>query len=100
MGDLSEAVLRSDLRRRGDSGPAQCRPVGLDLTGYAFFGGPRTYSPIVSILRAIARPGINLTWEADYDPLLHRFVNSSFTADARVRRYLFRRGHQTPAGSA
>ncbi len=64
----------------------------LELTGYTFLSGPRSYSPIVSILRGSPRPGINLTWEADYDPLLHRFVNSSFTADARVRRYFVSAG--------
>jgi len=64
----------------------------LELTGYTFLSGPRSYSPIVSIVRGSPRPGVNFTWEADYDPLLHRFVNSSFSADVRVKRYFVSAG--------
>ena len=65
----------------------------VDLTGYSFLDGPRNYSPIVSILRG--RPlGINLTWESDYDPLLRRIVNSSFSAEVRVRRYFVSAGSE------
>jgi LPS-assembly protein len=59
----------------------------FDLTGYTFISGPRNYSPIVSVLRGSPRNGLNFTWEADYDPLLHRFVDSSFTADIRFKHY-------------
>jgi LPS-assembly protein len=55
----------------------------LDLTPYTFITGPRNYSPIVSILRGSPRNGISFTWESDYDPLVHRFVDSSFTVDIR-----------------
>jgi len=61
----------------------------LDITGYTFLAGPRNYSPIVSILRGSPRPGIAFTWEADYDPLLHRFVNSSFSADVHFQKHYF-----------
>jgi LPS-assembly protein len=61
----------------------------LDMTGYTFLSGPRNYSPIVSILRGTPRPGLSFTWEADYDPLLHRFVNSSFTTDIRVVKHYY-----------
>jgi len=65
----------------------------LDLTGYTFLNGPRNYSPIVSILRGTPRPGISFTWEADYDPLYHRLVNSSFIADLRLpKRYYISAG--------
>ena len=59
----------------------------LDLTGFTFFDGPRNYSPIVSILRGSPRNGVTFTWESDYDPLLHRFSNSSVTADVHIKRY-------------
>jgi LPS-assembly protein len=64
----------------------------LDLTGYSFLNGPRNYSPIVSILRTSPRSGIGIQWEADYDPLLHRFVNSMLSADVRFKRYFVSAG--------
>lgn len=59
----------------------------LDLTGFTFLDGPRTYSPVVSSLRISPRPGITFTWLTDYDPARHAFVNSSFQGDIRVKRY-------------
>ena len=61
----------------------------LDLTPYTFLSGPRSYSPVVSILRGSPRPGVGFTWEADYDPLVHRLVNSSFTADLHFQHHFF-----------
>ena len=65
---------------------------GLDITGYSFLAGPRNYSPVVSNLRMSPRPGIGITWQADYDPLLHRLVNSTFSADARYKKYFISAG--------
>jgi len=59
----------------------------LQLTPYSFLSGTRGYSPLVSILRVSPRPGISVTWMTDYDPRLHRFVNSTLTGDFRIRRY-------------
>jgi LPS-assembly protein len=64
----------------------------LDLTGFSFLNGPRNYSPIVSVLRASPRSGLAVQWEADYDPLLHRFVNSILLADVRFKRYFVSAG--------
>ncbi|MDE3195160.1 MAG: LPS-assembly protein LptD [Acidobacteriota bacterium] len=64
----------------------------LDMTGYTFLDGPRNYSPIVSILRGSPRSGVSFTWEADYDPLQHRIVNTSLTSDFRVKRYFLSAG--------
>jgi LPS-assembly protein len=64
----------------------------IDLTGYSFLSGPRNYSPLVSILRGSPRNGVTFTWEADYDPVFHRFVNSSLSADFRIRRYFVSAG--------
>ncbi|MCU1329904.1 MAG: Organic solvent tolerance protein [Bryobacterales bacterium] len=59
----------------------------LQLTPYSFIAGGRTYSPVVSILRVSPRPGFGLTWMADYDPLLQRFVNSTLAGDVRFKKY-------------
>ena len=57
----------------------------LDLTGYAYLDGVRRSSPIVSSLRLQSR--IGMEWRADYDPLQHRLVNNTITADTRVGRF-------------
>jgi len=59
----------------------------LDLTPYTFLTGRRSYSPIVSVLRGSPINRVTFTWEADYDPLVKRFVDSSFTADVGFKRY-------------
>jgi len=64
----------------------------IELTGYSFLDGRRSYSPIVSIVRGSPRNGIGFTWESDYDPLLQRFVNSIFSADIRIKRYFISAG--------
>jgi LPS-assembly protein len=55
----------------------------IDLTPFAFLDGPRTYSPIVSAVRASPVNGINLDWRADYDPMRHGIVASSASVDWR-----------------
>jgi LPS-assembly protein len=64
----------------------------LDLTGFTFLDGPRSYSPIVSTLRVSPRNGVTFTWQADYDPARKAFVNSSFSTDIRVKRYFISAG--------
>ena len=66
--------------------------ASLDLTGFSFLNGPRSYSPIVSILRASPRYGIGIQWEGDYDPLLHRLTNSMISADIRYKKYFVSAG--------
>jgi LPS-assembly protein len=61
--------------------------TSLDLTGFSFLDGPRNYSPIVNILRAVPRYGIGIQWEGDYDPLLHRMTNSMLSVDVHYKRY-------------
>ena len=59
----------------------------IDLTGFSFLDGPRNYSPIVSIMRMTPRNGVNVRWQADYDPLYHRFTSSMFSTDFRIGHY-------------
>jgi LPS-assembly protein len=58
-----------------------------DLTAYAFALGPRSYSPVVSMLRASPVEGLGFTWQTDYDPFYHRIVDSSFSVDYRWKKY-------------
>jgi len=62
----------------------------LALTGFEFLDQPRTYSPVVSVLRVQSR--VNLEWRTDYDPLNERFINSSFSVDGRIQKYFFGAG--------
>ncbi len=48
-----------------------------DVTAYSFLAGPRTYSPVASVLRANPVLGFTFTWLADYDPLYRRISDST-----------------------
>jgi LPS-assembly protein len=79
-------------------GQPSCRDMVLseiELTPYAFIDGPRPYSPIVSTLRVMPRPGIGVEWRADYDPLRHNLVASSATVDLHYGKYGFAVGHNS-----
>ncbi len=65
---------------------------GIDQTGFTFINGPRNYSPITTLLRVYPRDGVSVRWQADYDPLYHRLVNSMFATDVRVKKYFFSAG--------
>ena len=52
---------------------------------------PRSYSPIVSLLRYTSL--VSLEWRADYDPVRGHIVNSVFSADWRKDRYYISAGH-------
>ena len=62
-----------------------------DLTGFAFLNGSQRQSPIVSVLRAQSR--IGLEWRADYDPVRQSFVNSGLSADGKISKFLIGVGH-------
>ncbi len=55
----------------------------LDLTGVAFLGGPRRYSPIISRLRVRTSQRMDLEWDADYDTKEGRLNASNIFADYR-----------------
>lgn len=48
-----------------------------DVTAYSFVFGPRTYSPVASVLRVNPVGGITFQWLADYDPMYRRIVDST-----------------------
>ena len=65
----------------------------LDLTPFTFLDGPRTYSPIVSALRASPKWNITFEWRTDYDPAHHGIVASTASADWRKGAYFVSVGH-------
>ena len=65
----------------------------IELTPFAFLDGRRTYSPIVSAVRASPVSGINFEWRADYDPMRHGIVASSVSVDWRKGIYFVSAGH-------
>ncbi len=67
----------------------------VGLSTYAFLDTPRTYSPVISTMRAqISSVGVE--WRSDYDPQRGRFVASSLSANARVLKdYFVSIGHNS-----
>jgi len=63
-----------------------------DVTAYSFLLGPRTYSPVASILRANPVGGFTFQWMADYDPLYRRIVDMSLEVGYRFKNYYFNAG--------
>jgi LPS-assembly protein len=66
---------------------------GASLTPYTFLSGARSYSPVVSVVRATPVAGMGVEWRSDYDPLLGGVANSGFTVDGRVSNYFASVGH-------
>ncbi len=64
-----------------------------DTTAYAFLVGPRSYSPIVSKLRASPINGLGVQWLADYDPKFKAVVDSNLSLDYRWSKYFISAGH-------
>ena len=58
-----------------------------DVTAYGFLVGPRSTSPVASIVRASPVVGLNVQWQADYDPRYGRIVDSAFSTDYRWKKY-------------
>jgi LPS-assembly protein len=63
-----------------------------DLTAYAFLVGPRSTSPVVSVMRVGPIHGLGFRWQTDYDPRLGRIVDSSFAIDYRYAKYFVSAG--------
>jgi LPS-assembly protein len=69
------------------SGQRNVFQATADLTAYAFLVGPRSSSPVASLLRVSPIGGFGVQWQADYDPLYHAIVDSSLGVDYRWTRY-------------
>ncbi|MEX2263953.1 MAG: LPS assembly protein LptD [Bryobacteraceae bacterium] len=65
----------------------------LEMTPYAFLHGPRSYSPVVSVMRIVPQPFFAVDWRVDYDPFRQQVVNSGFTVDGRVGMAFASVGH-------
>ncbi len=59
----------------------------MDLTGIAFLDGPRSYSPISSVMRV--QSAVNFEWRTDYDPLRHDFADMEVSLDGRLKSKYF-----------
>ena len=64
-----------------------------DLTAYAFLVGPRSTSPVVSLLRMSPLTGLGVQWQADYDHRQNGIVDSSVSVDYRFSKYFISAGH-------
>jgi len=58
-----------------------------DVSAYAFLVGPRSTSPVASLVRASPVTGLGVQWQADYDPRNHGIVDSAFSTDYRWKKY-------------
>ena len=65
----------------------------VELTPYTFVSGPRTASPVVSVLRTNPINGLGLEWRADYDASRSGISNSTFSADYRWGKAFVSMGH-------
>jgi LPS-assembly protein len=65
----------------------------VQLTPYTFLTGPRTASPIVSVLRASPTDRFGMEWRADYDPVRGGITNSTLSADYRWHKAFVSMGH-------
>jgi LPS-assembly protein len=75
--------------------PGQRNVIGpsADLTAFAFLVGPRSTSPVVSVLRMSPISGLGVRWQADYDPRSGGIVDSSLAMDYRFAKYFLSAGH-------
>ncbi|HTS64126.1 MAG TPA: LPS assembly protein LptD [Candidatus Acidoferrales bacterium] len=63
-----------------------------DLTAFAFLVGPRSTSPVVSILRMSPLRGLNVQWQADYDHHQHGIIDSSVSVEYRYSKFFVSAG--------
>ena len=68
-------------------------PSSLMLSGYAFFDGPRRFSPVVSLLRFHPSSHYDVEFREDFDPLRHRFVEGGLTGNAHWGEAFFSVNH-------
>ena len=69
------------------------------LSAYAFRVGPRSASPVVSLLRASPISGLGVQWQTDYDPRFQAVMDSALSANYSWRRYSFLVGNNQVSSS-
>lgn len=65
----------------------------LELTPFTFLSGPRTYSPVVSAIRATPKWNIAFEWRTDYDPRNRGIVASLASVDWHKGDFFVSVGH-------
>jgi LPS-assembly protein len=60
--------------------------ASAELTGFAFIDQPRNYSPLASFLKFNPIWTLNVEWRTDYDPLQHRFLDSTVQMNAHIQK--------------
>ncbi|MGH9618276.1 MAG: LPS-assembly protein LptD [Bryobacteraceae bacterium] len=58
-----------------------------EISPYAFLDGPRNYSPVISDLTLSPFSFFNASWETEYDPVRHKFIDQTLRAGFRHRNY-------------
>ena len=77
------------------SGQRNIFDATADVTAYAFLVGPRSTSPVDSVLRVSPIGGAFAQWQADYDPRLHGITNSALSLGYRWQRYFVSGGNNS-----
>lgn len=54
-----------------------------EFSPYTFLAGPRNYSPLQSWLTLNPSAMLGIDWRVEYDPVLHKIVNDSFSVSVR-----------------
>jgi len=76
--------------------PEQRNVIGpsADLAAYAFLVGPRSTSPVASVMRVTPVNGLGFRWQTDYDPRFGAITDSSLAVDYRfASKYFVSAGH-------
>ncbi|MGH9582869.1 MAG: hypothetical protein ACRD4O_08045, partial [Bryobacteraceae bacterium] len=58
-----------------------------EISPYAFLNGPRNYSPVVSTLTLSPYSFFNVSWQTEYDPLQHKFIDQSVSGSFRYHNF-------------
>jgi LPS-assembly protein len=67
--------------------------TSAEITGFTFFDQARNYSPMISRFRFNPGYGVSGEWQADWDPLVRQFRNSTVQVYGRVSNYALSVGH-------
>jgi len=69
--------------------------ASADVTAYAFLVGPRSTSPVNSLLRMNPIGGLSVQWQTDYDPRRHGITDSTLSLGYRWQKYFVSGGNNS-----